>query len=64
MQAEVAVVGSGVVGSATALELARRGAAVALLEAEPEPGLARERHQLGDPPHRLRLRPRASSRPS
>ena len=39
MQAEVAVVGSGVVGSATALELARRGAAVALLEAEPEPGL-------------------------
>ncbi len=40
MQAEVAVVGSGVVGSATALELARRGAAVALLEAEPEPGLA------------------------
>ena len=40
MQAEVAVVGSGVVGSATALELARRGTAVALLEAEPEPGLA------------------------
>jgi glycerol-3-phosphate dehydrogenase len=39
MQAEVAVVGSGVVGSATALELARRGTAVALLEAEPEPGL-------------------------
>ena len=40
VQAEVAVVGSGVVGSATALELARRGTAVALLEAEPEPGLA------------------------
>ena len=39
VQAEVAVVGSGVVGSATALELARRGTAVALLEAEPEPGL-------------------------
>jgi glycerol-3-phosphate dehydrogenase len=37
---EVAVVGAGVVGSAVALELARRGAAVALLEAEPEPGLA------------------------
>ena len=37
---EVAVVGAGVVGSATALELARRGASVALLEAEPEPGLA------------------------
>ena len=40
VQAEVAVVGAGVVGSATALELARRGAAVALLEAELEPGLA------------------------
>jgi glycerol-3-phosphate dehydrogenase len=39
VQAEVAVVGSGVVGSATALELARRGTTVALLEAEPEPGL-------------------------
>src|SRR5918994_6388328 len=38
--AEVAVVGAGVVGSATALALARRGVAVALLEAEPEPGLA------------------------
>jgi glycerol-3-phosphate dehydrogenase len=37
---EVAVVGAGVVGSAAALALARRGAAVALLEAEPEPGLA------------------------
>jgi glycerol-3-phosphate dehydrogenase len=40
VQAEVAVVGAGVVGSATALELAQRGTAVALLEAEPEPGLA------------------------
>jgi glycerol-3-phosphate dehydrogenase len=40
VQAEVAVVGSGVVGSATALQLARRGTAVALLEAQPEPGLA------------------------
>jgi glycerol-3-phosphate dehydrogenase len=37
---EVAVVGAGVVGCATALELARRGASVALLEAEPEAGLA------------------------
>src|SRR6266576_2194838 len=37
---EVAVVGAGVVGSAVALALARRGVAVALLEAEPEPGLA------------------------
>jgi glycerol-3-phosphate dehydrogenase len=35
----VAVIGVGVVGAATALALARRGAAVALLEAEPEPGL-------------------------
>jgi glycerol-3-phosphate dehydrogenase len=38
-EVEVAVIGAGVVGSATALELSRRGAAVALLEAEPEPGL-------------------------
>jgi glycerol-3-phosphate dehydrogenase len=38
--AEVAVVGAGVVGSAVALALARRGVAVALLEAEAEPGLA------------------------
>jgi glycerol-3-phosphate dehydrogenase len=38
-EAEVAVVGAGVVGCATALELARRGVSVALLEAEPEPGL-------------------------
>ena len=37
---EVAVVGAGVVGCATALELRRRGASVALLEAEPAPGLA------------------------
>src|SRR4051794_41513845 len=37
---EVAVAGAGVVGSAVALALARRGAAVALLEAEAEPGLA------------------------
>lgn len=36
---EVAVVGAGVVGSAVALELSRRGASVALLEAEPEPAL-------------------------
>jgi glycerol-3-phosphate dehydrogenase len=38
--AEVAVVGAGVVGSATALALARRGVSVALLEAESDPGLA------------------------
>ena len=37
---EVAVIGAGVVGCAVALALARRGAAVAVLEAEPEPGLA------------------------
>jgi glycerol-3-phosphate dehydrogenase len=36
---EVAVIGAGVVGCATALALARRGVMVALLEAEPEPGL-------------------------
>jgi glycerol-3-phosphate dehydrogenase len=33
------VIGAGVVGCAVALALSRRGAAVALLEAEPEPGL-------------------------
>jgi glycerol-3-phosphate dehydrogenase len=37
---EAAVVGAGVVGCAVALALSRRGAAVLLLEAEPEPGLA------------------------
>src|SRR3954452_8171860 len=40
MRADVAVIGAGVVGSATALALARRGVAVTTLEAEPEPGLA------------------------
>jgi glycerol-3-phosphate dehydrogenase len=39
LQADVAVIGAGVVGAAAALELSRRGAAVALLEAEPEPAL-------------------------
>jgi glycerol-3-phosphate dehydrogenase len=39
LQADVAVIGAGVVGAATALELSRRGADVALLEAEPEPAL-------------------------
>jgi glycerol-3-phosphate dehydrogenase len=37
---DAAVVGAGVVGCAVALTLARRGAAVALLEEQPEPGLA------------------------
>src|SRR4051812_1972967 len=37
---EVVVAGAGVVGCAVSLALARRGAAVTLLEAEPEPGLA------------------------
>jgi glycerol-3-phosphate dehydrogenase len=40
VDAEVAVIGAGVVGSAAALALARGGVSVALLEAEPEPGLA------------------------
>jgi glycerol-3-phosphate dehydrogenase len=39
MDAEIAVVGAGVVGAAAALELARRGASVVVLEAEPEPAL-------------------------
>src|SRR5436305_2552668 len=37
--AEVTVVGAGVVGSAVALALGRRGVSVVLLEAEAEPGL-------------------------
>lgn len=40
MDTEVAIIGAGVVGCATALALARRGASVAVLEAEAEPGLA------------------------
>src|SRR5881227_3556846 len=40
MDAEVAVIGAGVVGSAVALALARHGVSVVLLEAEVEPGLA------------------------
>ena len=40
MKAEVAIVGAGVVGGASALALARRGVSVVLLEAEAEPGLA------------------------
>src|SRR5436309_216982 len=39
MDAEVAVVGAGVVGSATTLALARRGVEVVVLEAEADPGL-------------------------
>ena len=34
------MIGAGVVGSGVSLELARRNVKVALLEAEPEPGLA------------------------
>jgi glycerol-3-phosphate dehydrogenase len=40
VDAEVAVIGAGVVGSASALALARQGASVLLLEADDEPGLA------------------------
>ena len=40
MAERVAVIGAGVVGSAVALALARRGADVIVLEAEEEPGLA------------------------
>src|SRR4051812_23813411 len=39
-ESRIAVVGAGVVGCAAALALARRGASVVLLEAEPEPGMA------------------------
>jgi glycerol-3-phosphate dehydrogenase len=40
VDAEIAVIGAGVVGCAVALALARRGVSVLLLEAEPEPALA------------------------
>ena len=40
MADRVAVIGAGVVGSAVALALARRGADVIVLAAEEEPGLA------------------------
>lgn len=40
LDADVCVVGAGVVGCAAALALARRGVAVVVLEAEREPGLA------------------------
>ena len=40
LESDIAVIGAGVVGCATAVALARRGAAVALLEAADEPGLA------------------------
>jgi glycerol-3-phosphate dehydrogenase len=39
MDAEVAIAGAGVVGTATALALARRGVSVVVLEAEHEPAL-------------------------
>jgi glycerol-3-phosphate dehydrogenase len=39
VESDIAVVGAGVVGAATALELARRGASVALVEADDEPAL-------------------------
>jgi glycerol-3-phosphate dehydrogenase len=40
VDAEVGVIGAGVVGCATALAITRRGVAVAVVEAEDEPGLA------------------------
>ena len=40
LDANVGVIGAGVVGSAVALALSRRGTEVVLLEAEPAPGLA------------------------
>ncbi len=39
LDVQVAVIGAGVVGCAAGLALARRGASVAMLEAEPEPAL-------------------------
>ena len=53
MDAEIAVVGAGVVGSATALELARRGVDAVLLEAERTRLAASGTNS--NPPHRVRL---------
>ena len=60
---EVAVIGAGVVGCAVALALARRGVAVALLEAEPDLALAASGTNSGIL-HTGFDSPRASSRPS
>jgi glycine/D-amino acid oxidase-like deaminating enzyme len=43
---DVAIVGAGVVGCDSALALARRAVATALLECEPIPGLAASRSNL------------------
>ena len=40
MEADAGVIGAGVIGAAVALALARRGARVTVVEAEPEPALA------------------------
>lgn len=47
VQVDVAVIGGGVVGLASALSLARRGASVALLETEAKPGRATSTHNSG-----------------
>ena len=44
---DVAVIGGGVTGLASALALAQQGASVALLEREPKPGRATSTHNSG-----------------
>ena len=47
LQIDVAVIGGGVTGLASALAIAERGASVALLEREPKPGRATSTHNSG-----------------
>ena len=58
LDADVGVVGAGVVGCAVALALARRDASVVAPRGRGRARTGRERNELRHPPHRLRLGPR------